>query len=287
MRRMPDRVRGRALIDVTGTAGGAGALGVLVVGFVGVPWLEGIAAVACGLAFVSVAVVNVLRRDPLFTTAADRVTLARAVLGGGCAVVVLLALLGTVPYRSWLLVLLAVPAVALDAVDGRVARVTGSVCPEGSRLDMETDSALLLVLSVPLAFVLGAWVLAIGLMRYAFGALSVWHPALRGKLEFSRFRRTVAGTQSVVLAAALTPVLPVPVAAVAVGIALALLVVSFARDTVTLERRFRRPTGDDAAETAGPRPLRRPGLDFRHGTWRGTNRTASSRRETARAPGRQ
>lgn len=287
MRRTPDRVRGRALLDVTGTVGGALALGVLMVGFVGVPRLEGIAAVACGPAFVSVAVVNVLRRDPLFTTPADRVTLTRAVLGGGCAAVVLLALLGAVPHRSWLLLLLAAPAVALDAVDGRVARVTGTVCPEGSRLDMETDSALLLVLSVPLAFVLGPWVLAIGLMRYAFGALALWRPPLRGKLGFSRFRRIVAGTQSVVLAAALTPVLPVPVATVAVGIALALLVVSFGRDVVTLERRFRRLTGDAAVGTADPRPPRRPGLDFRHGTKRGTNRTGSSRQETARAPGRQ
>lgn len=245
MRRRPERVRGRALVDVVATVTASLVLGVLVTGFVGASLLGGSAAVACGLAFVAVAVVNVLRRDPPFTTPADRVTLCRAVLGGGCAVVVFLALLGAVPYRSWLLLLLAAPAVLLDAVDGRVARVTGTVCPEGSRLDMETDSALLLVLSVPLAFVLGPWVPAIGLMRYVFGALSVWRPALRGKLQFSRFRRSVAGTQSVVLAAALIPVLPVPVAAVAVALGLALLIVSFARDVSVLERRFRRGAGTE------------------------------------------
>ena len=99
-------------------------------------------------------------------------------------------------------------------VDGWVARRTGTASVQGSRLDMETDAALMLVLCVPLAFTLGPWVLAIGVMRYAFVALSWWRPALRGHLEFSQFRRVVAAIQAVVLVVALVPLVPEPAAQV-------------------------------------------------------------------------
>ena len=44
-------------------------------------------------------------------------------------------------------VVLAAVALVLDAVDGRVARRTGTVHPLGARFDMETDAFLILVLS--------------------------------------------------------------------------------------------------------------------------------------------
>ena len=234
------RVGGRAVTDVCGALAASLLLDALLVHGVGAAPRAAVAAVAGGLVPVSVGAVCVARRRPLLTTPADRVTLTRAVLGAGCATVVVLSLFGALPHRSWLLVALAAPAVVLDAVDGPVARLTGSVRPEGARLDMETDAVLLLVLSVPLAFVLGPWVLPVGLLRYAFVVLSLWRPALRGELGFSRFRRVVAGLQAVVLVAALVPVLPVPVAATGVAVALALLVVSFSRDVRALERRARR-----------------------------------------------
>lgn len=239
MHRTADRVGRRAILDVVVTVLSALGVGILLVQVGGASPLGSVAAVISGLTLVAVGVLNIVRRRPLFSTPADRVTLSRAVLGGGCATVVVLALLGVVPPRSWWLFLLAAPAVLLDAVDGAVARRTGTASEPGSRLDMETDAALLVVFSVPLAMVLGPWVLAVGLMRYVFVAASRFRPPLRAPLDYSRFRRIVAAVQSVVMVVALVPVVPVPVATVVVALALLLLTVSFARDVVTLERRSR------------------------------------------------
>ena len=70
-------------------------------------------------------------------------------------------------------------ALALDAVDGWVARRTGTVSALGARFDMEVDAFLILVLSGYVAPTLGGWVLAIGLMRYAFVAAGWVLPWLR------------------------------------------------------------------------------------------------------------
>ena len=60
--------------------------------------------------------------------------------------------------------------------------------------------------------------------------------ALREPLAFSQFRRLVGGVQGVALLIALVPVVPVPASAAVVALALALLVVSFGRDVLRLER---------------------------------------------------
>lgn len=168
---------------------------------------------------------------------ANWVTLGRGLLVLGCAAVVILALLGTLPMRSWWLLALAVPALILDAVDGAVARRTGTVSPFGARLDMETDAALLLVLSVPAAATAGWWILLIGLLRYLFVAASALRPRLQAPLPFSQFRRTTAAVQGIALCLALVPLVPVAAAAVVSAASLALLVVSFGRDVLNLERR--------------------------------------------------
>jgi phosphatidylglycerophosphate synthase len=181
------------------------------------------------------AAVAVLRRRPLSVTAADRVTLARAALAGGCTAVTAMALVGAVPARTWWLLALAAPMLALDAVDGLVARRTGSVTQAGARLDYQVDSGVLVVLSLVVVPVLGAWVLLVGAMRYVFVAASWVRPALRSRLAYSEFRRWVAGLQGAVLAVAIAPVVPLPVAWAAVLLGLGLLVVSFGRDVRTLE----------------------------------------------------
>lgn len=201
-----------------------------------------IAAAGTGLALVTVAAVSVVRRRPSQSGPADRVTLLRAVLIGGCASLVVLSIWGALPTRSWWLVLLAIPAVLLDAVDGAVARRTGTATTAGARLDMETDAIALLVLSIPVAMTVGWWALLIGLMRYLFVAASWVRPALLGKLGFSQFRRIVAGTQSVVLVIILLPVTPVALAVPATAVALALLAASFGRDALVLERSAARAT---------------------------------------------
>ena len=74
---------------------------------------------------------------------------------------------GPVPVGA--LTTLAVVALALDAVDGRVARRTGTASAVGARFDMEVDAVLVLLLSVYVARSLGLWVLAIGSAHYAAG----------------------------------------------------------------------------------------------------------------------
>lgn len=159
---------------------------------------------------------------------ADLVTLARAVLVGG---VTALVVHGAPPVPP--LVTLAAVALALDAVDGRVARRTGTVSALGARFDMEVDAFLVLVLSVHVAAQYGPWVLVIGLMRYAFVAASWAAPWLRGSLPTRYTAKAVAAVQGVVLVAAAAGIAPPWL----VGIALVLLVSSFGQSVVWLWRR--------------------------------------------------
>jgi phosphatidylglycerophosphate synthase len=120
-------------------------------------------------------------------------------------------------------------ALALDAVDGKVARRTGTVSPVGARFDMEVDAFLVLVLSVHVAGIVGPWALAMGGMRYAFVAAGRLLPWLRGPVPPSYFAKTVAAVQGVVLVVAASGLLPEPVTVALVAVALTLLVWSFAR----------------------------------------------------------
>ncbi len=194
------------------------------------------AAVVTGVGLVVAAGASVVARAGRWSGPADRVTLARTVLIGGCATVTVLILAGALSGRPWVLPALAAPALALDGVDGAVARRTGTASAAGARLDMEMDAALLMVLSLAATAALGWWVPAIGAMRYAFMVAARSRPQLGRPLAFSPFRRQVAAVQGVTLVAALSPVCALPVARVAVALALVLLVVSFGRDVVTLER---------------------------------------------------
>lgn len=159
---------------------------------------------------------------------ADLVTLARAVLVGG---VTALVVHGAPPVP--LLVALASVALVLDAVDGRVARRTGTVSELGARFDMEVDAFLVLVLSVHVAWQYGPWVLVVGLMRYVFVAASWAAPWLRGPLPTRVSAKVVAAVQGVVLVAAAAGVAPPWV----VGVALGLLVWSFGQSVVWLWQR--------------------------------------------------
>jgi phosphatidylglycerophosphate synthase len=203
----------------------AGTVGVGVAG-----WLAGLAyaGVLCGLLRRGLRAAGADRLGP-----ADRVTLARALLVGG----VLALVVGGGPAPVAVLVPLTAVALALDAVDGQVARRTGTVSALGARFDMEVDSFLLLVLSVHLAPSVGAWVLLIGGMRYAFVAAAWPLPWMRGTLPPRYWRKVVAAAQGVVLAAAASGLLPPVATAVLVAGALALLVESFARDVTWLWRR--------------------------------------------------
>ncbi|GAA3756719.1 hypothetical protein GCM10022240_06950 [Microbacterium kribbense] len=170
---------------------------------------------------------------------ADWVTLARASLVGAIAALVADSFDRAIPVP--LLVVLAVIALTLDAVDGRVARATGTSSDLGARFDMEVDAFLILVLSVYAAPLVGGGVLAIGLARYAFAVagwmlpwLHAWSPPRFGA-------KVVAAIQGIVLAAVAADVLPREAAQIAVGVAGILLAGSFARQTWWLWR-HRGPT---------------------------------------------
>ncbi len=227
-------------------AGLAGTVGLGVAG-----WLAGLAyaGVLCGLLRRGLRAAGADRLGP-----ADRVTLTRALLVGG-----VLALVVGGPAPVAVLVPLTAVALALDAVDGQVARRTGTVSALGARFDMEVDSFLLLVLSVHLAPSVGAWVLVIGGMRYAFVAASWPLPWMGGTLPPRFWRKVVAAAQGVVLAVAASGLLPPAATGALVAGALVLLVESFARDVTWLWRR--RPLAPAARPTPVVEvvPAARPG----------------------------
>ncbi len=125
------------------------------------------------------------------------------------------------------LVTLAAVALALDAVDGWVARRTRTATPLGARFDMEVDAFLILVLSVAASLVLGWWVLAIGLFRYLLVAATWVAPWLGASVPPRYWRKVVAALQGIVLTLATADVLPRPVLTGVAAAALVLLAWSF------------------------------------------------------------
>jgi phosphatidylglycerophosphate synthase len=169
---------------------------------------------------------------------ADLVTLSRALIGAVVALLVVRSFGHDVPV--WLVVAPASVALALDAVDGWVARRTATASAFGARFDLETDAALLIVLSVYVARDLGLWVLAIGLARYVFLAAKLPLPWLRGQAPPRPWCKVVAALQGIALLLAASGLLPDSVATALLLGALALLTESFAHEAWDLWRQ-RRP----------------------------------------------
>jgi phosphatidylglycerophosphate synthase len=163
------------------------------------------------------------------------VTLARAMLAVGVAALVADSLTRDTPVA--LLVVLASVALALDAVDGWVARRTHTATALGARFDGEVDAFLILALSVYVAPALGAWVLAIGAARYLF-LIGEWLlPWMRTPLPPRRWRKLVAAAQGIVLAVAAAGVLPRGLTQALLVAALAALAASIGECTWWLWRR--------------------------------------------------
>jgi phosphatidylglycerophosphate synthase len=132
----------------------------------------------------------------------------------------------------------------LDAVDGALARRSGLASAFGARFDMETDAVFTLVLCalVLQAGQAGPWVLASGLMRYAFVTAARPWPWLAGALPPSKRRQTVCVVQITTLIVCLGPIVPPPLATGLAAISLALLTLSFAIDVRTLARQRPNPS---------------------------------------------
>ncbi|WP_432478659.1 CDP-alcohol phosphatidyltransferase family protein [Nocardioides sp. GXQ0305] len=195
--------------------------------------LDTVAWVA-GLAGGLLVTASVAHAAPGVLGPADLVTLTRALLACVVAALVAQGVLGD--QVTPLLVTVAATALALDAVDGRVARATGTQTGFGARFDGEADAFLLLVLSVPVAQEHGAWVLLVGLARYAFWGAGVVAPWLRAPLPRRDWRKVVTAVQGIALVVAASGVLPTVPTDAALLVALGLLAESFGRDVVWLAR---------------------------------------------------
>jgi phosphatidylglycerophosphate synthase len=166
---------------------------------------------------------------------ADWVTLARATLAVGVAALTADSFHQPVPVA--ILVTLAAVALALDAVDGWVARRTRTSATLGAHFDAEVDAFLILVLSVYVARSTGTWVLAIGAARYAFLVAGWPLPWMRAPLPPRYWRKVVAAIQGVVLTVVAADVLPPNLARAALVVSLGLLAESFGRDVWWLRER--------------------------------------------------
>lgn len=141
------------------------------------------------------------------------------------------------PGFGWLAVVIAIPMLALDLVDGLIARATATTAA-GARFDERVDATVVLVLSVWLVPLYGAWCLISGLAHFAFRAGAAIRPAWSAELPPSWRRKTIAAFQGpLLLAAGSPPGLAVPAFGWACAIAaVASLLVSFALDIIALER---------------------------------------------------
>jgi len=219
-----------ALLGVVAATAGLGVAG----------WIVGLAT---GSAATALLVTARTRSDQPAIFPADWVTLTRALLIAGVAGLVADSFVG--PLSSTALVTLSTVALVLDAVDGQVARRTGTATPLGARIDMETDAFLILLLSIAVSEDYGRWVLAIGAARYALLLAGWLIPWLAAPLPPRYWGKVVAAVTGIVLTVAASGLLDRRVGMIAVAAAMLLLAESFGRAVIWLYR-----TG------AGPRTRR-------------------------------
>lgn len=180
---------------------------------------------------------------------ANGVTLARGVLtsiiAGAAAAVDELG-----PTLLWAVFGIGAGALALDGIDGIIARRTGLASSYGAWLDAALDTFAILVFSLLLWRLgrAGPWLLLAPALHPAFVLAGRAWPPLARPLPSSRRRRAVCAALVGTLCACTIPLMPPPATALAAAAALALLLFSFALDTVWLLRNASQPLAD------APRP---------------------------------
>jgi phosphatidylglycerophosphate synthase len=210
-----------ALLGVVSATAGLGVAG----------WIAGLAT---GSAATALLVTARMRSDQPAIFPADWVTLTRMLLIAGVAGLVADSFGG--PASTTALVTLSTVALVLDAVDGQVARRTGTATPLGARIDGEVDAFLILLLSIAVSRDYGGWVLAIGAARYALLLAGWLIPWLAAPLPPRYWRKVVAAVQGIVLTVAASGLLDRLAGMIAVAAALLLLAESFGRDVIWLYR---------------------------------------------------
>src|SRR4029077_10782528 len=210
-----------ALLGVVSATAGLGVAG----------WIAGLTT---GSAATALLVTARMRSHQPTIHPADWVTLTRAVLIAGVAGLVADSFGGPVSVTA--LVTLSTVALILDAVDGQVARRTGTATPLGARIDGEVDAFLILLLSIYVSQDYGAWVLVIGAARYALLLAGWLMPWLAAPLPPRYWGKVVAAVQGIVLTAAASGVVDRLTGMIAVAAALLLLAESFGRNVIWLYR---------------------------------------------------
>jgi phosphatidylglycerophosphate synthase len=210
-----------ALLGVVSATAGLGVVG----------WIAGLAT---GSAATALLVTARMRSDQPAIHPADWVTLTRTVLIAGVAGLVADSFGRPVSITA--LVTLSTVALVLDAVDGQVARRTGTVTPLGARIDGEVDAFLILLLSIYVSQDYGSWVLVIGAARYALLLAGWLIPWLAAPLPPRYWGKVVAAVQGIVLTVAASGLLDRHVGMIAVAAALLLLAESFGRNVIWLYR---------------------------------------------------
>ncbi|MGH3256829.1 MAG: CDP-alcohol phosphatidyltransferase family protein [Streptosporangiaceae bacterium] len=217
-----------ALLGVVSATAGLGVAG----------WIAGLATGAAATALLATAR---MRSDQPAILPADWVTLTRTLVIAAVAGLVADSFFR--PVSATALVTLSSVALALDAVDGQVARRTGTATPLGARIDGEVDAFLILLLSIAVSRDYGDWVLVIGAARYALLLAGWLIPWLAAPLPPRYWRKVVAAVQGIVLTVAAsgvldrrTGLLDRRTGMIAVAIALLLLAESFGRDVTWLYR---------------------------------------------------
>ncbi|MEX5274589.1 CDP-alcohol phosphatidyltransferase family protein [Kocuria sp. CPCC 205235] len=190
-------------------------------------------AVVCFLVAGVGAIRSLLRRDS-WTRADDLTTLRLGVI----VIVTALFLGHDGPGFTWTAVVLGATALAMDGLDGKIARSTGST-RAGALYDEAVDALFILILSMGLVPLWGPWCLIPGLMYYAFHLMSAFRPTWRRQLPKSLSRRVIAAAQGILLLAAGTPIaVAIPAFGVlCVAAAVVSVLYSFGRDILWLERR--------------------------------------------------
>ena len=223
-------IRRAAVLGLLATAALLGVVSVTA-GLDDAGWIAGLVTGSAGAALLAAAR---MRSDQPAIRPADWVTLTRVVLIAGVTGLVADSFSRPAPITA--LVTLASVALALDAVDGQVARRTGTATRLGARIDGEADAFLILVLSIFVSRDYGSWVLAIGAFRYAFGLAGWLMPWLAAPLPPRFWRKVVAAVQGIVLTVAASGVPGRLTGMIAVAVALLLLAESFGRDVRWLYR---------------------------------------------------
>src|SRR5580704_16759985 len=221
------------LATILGTLATAALLGVLsaTAGLGVAGWIAGLAT---GSAATALIVTARMRSDQPTILPADWVTLTRALLIAGVAGLVADSF--SRPLAVTALVTLSSIALALDAVDGQVARRTGTATPLGARLDGEVDAFLILLLSIAVSRDYGSWVLVIGAARYALLLAGWLVPWLAAPLPARYWGKVVAAVQGIVLTVAVSGEVDRLTGMIAVAVALLLLAESFGRNVIWLYR---------------------------------------------------